>query len=79
MSKATIQPVRSYKMLQAVILRMLQAVMFPGLVNVPIQHHPTTADIISNKPLKVMFKIPRRGHQSQPLDLPEGNDHPVTS
>ena len=30
-----------------------------GLVNVLIEHHPTTGDIISNRYLKVMFKIPK--------------------
>ena len=34
-----------------------------GLVNVPIEHHPTIGDIISKKYLKVMFKIPKKkGH-----------------
>ena len=30
-----------------------------GLVNVPIKHHLTIGDIISNSYLKVMFKIPK--------------------
>ena len=38
-----------------------------GLVNVPIEHHPTIGAIISNRYLKVMFEIPKKGHQSQPL------------
>ena len=33
-----------------------------GLVNVPIQHHPTIGDIISNRYWKVMFKISTKGH-----------------
>ena len=33
-----------------------------GLVNVPIEHHPSIGDIISNRYLKVMFKIPKKGH-----------------
>ena len=33
-----------------------------GLVNVPIQHHPTIGDIISNRYWKVMFKISKKGH-----------------
>ena len=38
-----------------------------GLVNVPIKHHPTIGDIISNKYLKVMFKIPKTGHLPTPV------------
>ena len=37
-----------------------------GLVNVQIKHHPTSWDIISNKYLKVMFKIPQKGHLLTP-------------
>ena len=37
-----------------------------GLVNVPIEHHPTIGDIITNKYLKVMFKIPKTGHLPTP-------------
>ena len=38
-----------------------------GLVNVPIEHHPTVEDIISNRYLKVMRnQSPKTGHQSQP-------------
>ena len=33
-----------------------------GLVNVPIEHHPNIGDIISNKYLRVMFKITKMGH-----------------
>ena len=33
-----------------------------GLVNVPIKHRPTIGDIISNRYLKVMLKIPKKGH-----------------
>ena len=29
-----------------------------GLVNVPIEHHPTIGDVNSNRCLKVMFRIP---------------------
>ena len=32
---------------------------FTGLVNVPIKHHPTIGDAISNSYLKVMSKIPK--------------------
>ena len=38
-----------------------------GLVNVQIKHHPTIGDIISNKYLKVMSKIPKRGHLPTPV------------
>ena len=37
-----------------------------GLVNVPIEHHPTIGDTISNRYLKVMFKITKKG----PLPTP---------
>ena len=37
-----------------------------GLVNVPIERHPNIGDIISNKYLKVMFKIPKMGHLPTP-------------
>ena len=37
-----------------------------GLVNVLIEHHPTIGDIITNKYLKVMFKIPKTGHLPTP-------------
>ena len=37
-----------------------------GLVNVPIEHHPTIGDIITNKYLKVMFKIPKTGRLPTP-------------
>ena len=37
-----------------------------GLLNVPIEHHPTFGDIISNKYIKVMFKIPKKGHLPTP-------------
>ena len=39
-----------------------------GLVNVLIEHHPTIGDIITNKYLKVMFKIPKTGHLPTPAD-----------
>ena len=38
-----------------------------GLVNVPIEHHPTIGDIISDRYLKVMFKIPNSRDIYQPL------------
>ena len=38
-----------------------------GLVNVPIEHHPTIGDVISNRYLKVMFKIPKKGHLPTPV------------
>ena len=37
-----------------------------GLVNVPIEHHPSIGDIISNRYFKVMFKIPKKGHLTTP-------------
>ena len=37
-----------------------------GLVNVLIEHHPNIGDIISNRYLKVMFKIPQMGHLPNP-------------
>ena len=37
-----------------------------GLVNVPIEHHPTIGDIISKRYLKVMFKIPKKGYLPTP-------------
>ena len=37
-----------------------------GLVNVPIEHHPTIGDTISNGYLKVMFKILKKGHLPTP-------------
>ena len=42
-----------------------------GLVNVLIEHHPNIGDIIFNRYLKVMFKIPKMGHLPNPK-LPEG-------
>ena len=42
-----------------------------GLVNIPIEHHPNIGDIISNKYLKVMFKIPKMGHLPTPDRLVE--------
>ena len=38
-----------------------------GLVNVPIEHHPSIGYIISNRYLKVMFKIPKKGHLPTPV------------
>ena len=38
-----------------------------GLVNVPIEHHPTIGDINSNRYLKVIFKIPKKGHWPTPV------------
>ena len=40
-----------------------------GLVNVPIEHHPTIGDIISNRYGKVMFKIPKKGHLPTPVHI----------
>ena len=40
-----------------------------GLVYVPIKHHPTIGDIVdivSNRYLKVMFKIPEKRHLPSP-------------
>ena len=43
-----------------------------GLVNVPIEHHPTIGDRISNRYGKVMFKITNKGHLPTPVcPLPE--------
>ena len=39
-----------------------------GLVNVLIEHHPTIGDINSNKYLKVIFKIPKKGHLPTPVN-----------
>ena len=39
-----------------------------GLVNVPIEH-PNIGDIIFNKYLTVMFKIPKIGHLPSPVTL----------
>ena len=44
-----------------------QTVLIQGLVNVPIKHHPTIGDIISNRYLKVMSKIPKKGHLPTPV------------
>ena len=38
-----------------------------GLVNVPIEHHPSIGDIISNRYLKVMSNIPKMGHLTTPV------------
>ena len=38
-----------------------------GLVNVLIEHHPIIWNIISNRYLKVMFKIPKKGHLPTPV------------
>ena len=38
-----------------------------GLLNVPIEHHPTFGDIISNRYMKVTFKIPKKGHLPTPV------------
>ena len=45
-----------------------------GLVNVLIEHHPTIPDIISNKYLKVMFKITEKGHLPTPVSS-QGNEN----
>ena len=37
-------------------------------VNVLIKHHPNIGDIISNRYLKVMFKIPKMGHLPNPVE-----------
>ena len=39
---------------------------YQGLVNVLIEHHPNIGNIISNRYLKVMFKIPKKGHLPTP-------------
>ena len=38
-----------------------------GLLNVLIEHHPKIGDIISNRYLKVMFKIPKVAHLPSPV------------
>ena len=38
-----------------------------GLVNFLIEHHPKIEDIISNRYLKVMFKVPKMGHLPKTL------------
>ena len=40
-----------------------------GLVNVPMEHHPTIGGMISNTYLKVMFKIPKKGHLPTPVKV----------
>ena len=41
-----------------------------GLVNVPIKHHPTLGDMISNRYLKVMFnKSPKRDINRNPCRI----------
>ena len=47
-----------------------------GLVNVLIEHHPNIADIISNKYLKVMFKLPKIGHVPSPVESLVKHDNP---
>ena len=37
-----------------------------GLVNALIEHHPNIGDMISNRYLKVMFKMPKVGHLPKP-------------
>ena len=39
----------------------------PLFYSVPMEHHPTIGDIISNRYLKVMFKIPNKGHLPTPV------------
>ena len=41
-----------------------------GSLNVPIEHHPTIGDIISNRYLKVMSNIPKMGHLPTPAKCP---------
>ena len=52
-----------------------------GLLNVPIEHHPTIGDISS--PTDIWFgdvkKIPKKGHQSQPLYHLDPRDIPMIS
>ena len=45
----------------------MRTVILQGLVNVPIEHRPSIGDIISNRYLKVMFKIPKKGHLPTPV------------
>ena len=46
-----------------------------GLVDVLIEHHTNIGDIISNRYLKVMFKIPKMGNL--PNTLVDGQNHGV--
>ena len=45
----------------------MHTILYQGLVNVPIEYHPSIGDIISNRYLKVMFKIPKKGHLPTPV------------
>ena len=38
-----------------------------GVGKCPIEHHPTIGDINSNRYLKVIFKIPKKGHLPTPV------------
>ena len=57
------------------IFRPKHIVDIQGLVNVPIEHHPTIGDVISNRYLKVMFKIPKKGHLPTPDIMPMKSNH----
>ena len=48
-----------------------------GLVNVLIEHHPTTGDIITHRYMKVMFKITKKGHLPIPAEryMDKNHDH----
>ena len=39
-------------------------------IDVPIKHHPTIGNTISNRYLKVMFNIPKKGHLPTPVNAP---------
>ena len=57
--------------LSASIFRMVSSAwptsFFQGSLNVPIEHHPSIGDIISNRYLKVMSNIPKMGHLPTPV------------
>jgi hypothetical protein len=50
-------------------------IVYQGLVDVLIEHHTNIGDIISNRYLKVMFKIPKMGNLPNPLV--DGQNHGV--
>jgi hypothetical protein len=48
-----------------------------GLVNALIEHHPNIGDMISNRYLKVMFKMPKMGHLPKPASHPFQTNSPL--
>jgi hypothetical protein len=49
--------------------KMWEYVLKRGLVNVPIEKKTNIGDIIFNRYLKVMFKIPKMGHLPSPVKI----------